>query len=203
MKLLGLSIVCFFGLSLSTAQADPLQYEMDKNHTIIQFEWNHNRLANMSGRFLEYTGVFDLDFENPPKSHVEFTIKADSIWTGVEGLDKDMKSDRLFDTANHPELKFVSTSARQTGLERGQLTGELTIKGITKPVTLFIDVNYEGPHIFAEGVAEYKDALQAGLTLHARVNRSDFGLGMAVPWIADEIDIRIETELVAYPGGKP
>ncbi len=198
-------VICFtYALLIvfSSALAEPVRYEQDATHTIIQFTWNHNRLSNMSGRFLEHEGVFELDFDKPSKSRVEFTIKADSIWTGVGKLDEDMKSKRLFDVDNHPEIKFVSTAARKTGLERGQLAGELTIKGITKPVTLYIDVNYNGPHIFPN-VEKYKGAQLAGLTIKARVNRSDFDLGMAVPWIADEIDIVINTELVAYPDSKP
>ena len=190
-------------LLIGAAQAEPVSYEMDPDHTIVQFTWNHNRLSNMSGRFMKYDGEFNLDFKRPSKSHVAFTIDAESIWTGVDALNNDMKSSRLFDVDEHPEIKFTSTKARKTGLERGQLVGELTIKGITKPVTLFIDVNYQGPHIFADSVEKYKGAQMAGLTLNARVNRSDFDLGMALPWIADEIEIRIETELVAYPEGNP
>lgn len=198
-----LSVPAIVAFVTAPAFAAPAAYEMDKRHTIIQFTWNHNRLANMSGRFMEYDGEFNLDFDTPKNSNVEFTIKPESIWTGVEALDNDMKSARLFDVESYPEIRFVSTRARRTGLERGQLEGDLTIKGITKPITLFIDVNYNGPHIFATSVEQYQDALQAGLTLRARVNRSDFGLGMAVPFIADEIDIRIETEMIAYPNGKP
>lgn len=190
-----LAAVLIFG----SVRAEPVSYEMDADHTIIQFTWNHNRLSNMSGRFMKYDGEFELDFNRPSKSRVEFTIDTDSVWTGVEALDADMKSPRLFDFLKHPDISFVSTGARKTGLERGQLTGELTIKGITKPVILYIDVNYTGPHIFADSVEKYEGAQMAGLSLSARVNRSDFALGMAVPWIADEIDIRIETELVAYP----
>lgn len=190
-------------LLAGAATAEPAQYEMDPDHTIVQFTWNHNRLSNMSGRFMKYDGDFNLDFERASKSSVEFTIDAESIWTGVDALDNDMKSSRLFDIAEHPEIKFTSTRARKTGIERGQLMGELTIKGITKPVILYINVNYQGPHIFADSVEKYEGAQMAGLTINARVNRSDFGLGMAIPWIADEIDIRIDTELVAYPDGKP
>ncbi len=196
-----INFVFAFLILFSSAQAEPVNYEQDDAHTIVQFTWNHNRLSNMSGRFLEHEGVFELDFEKPSKSRVEFTINANSIWTGVDKLDEDMKSERLFDAANFPEIKFVSTNARKTGLERGQLAGELTIKGVTKPVMVYIDVNYNGPHIFPN-VEKYKDAKLAGLTIKARVNRSDFGLGMAVPWIADEVDILTNTELVAYPDGK-
>lgn len=202
MKLKILFFVAFIASFLSAAHGEPLAYEMDKNHTIIQFSWNHNRLADMSGRFLAFDGEFDLDFEEPSNSKVSFRIDPASIWTGVEKLDEDMRSKRLFDVAQFDEITFVSTTSRKTGLERGQLEGNLTIKGITKQVVLFIDVNYHGPHLFA-GVEEYKDAVQAGITLHARVNRSDFDLGMAVPWIADEIDIRVDTEMVAWPMGKP
>ena len=185
------------------ATAEQYSYEMDQNHTLIQFTWNHNGLANMSGRFTEFEGNFKLDFDDPKNSEVQFAIDANSIWTGVEKLDEDMKSQRLFDTAKFPTITFVSTKARKTGVNRGQLKGDLTIKGTTLPVTLFIDVNRQGRHHFADSVEQYKDAFSAGLTIHAKVNRSAFDLGMAVPWIADEIEIRIETELVAYVNGKP
>ncbi len=202
MKLKILFFVVFITSSLSAAHGESLAYEMDKDHTIIQFSWNHNRLADMSGRFLDFDGEFDLDFEKPSNSKVSFRIDPASIWTGVEKLDEDMRSERLFNVAKFDEITFVSTKSRKTGLERGQLEGNLTIKGITKQVVLFVDVNYQGPHVFAD-VEQFKDAVQAGITLRARVNRSDFGLSMAVPWIADEIDIRVDTEMVAWPMGKP
>ncbi len=193
------ALASVLALLTSPALSDPARYEMDKSHTIIDFTWNHNRLSNMSGRFMDYEGQFDLDFEHPSQSHVEFTIQASSIWTGVEKLDDVMRSKRLFDVEKYPKITFVSTKARQTGLERGQLEGDLTIHGITRPVRLDIEVNYQGSHIFADSVEKYKHARQAGLTLRTRVNRSDFGLRMAIPWIANEIDIRIETEMVSYP----
>lgn len=186
-------------LVAAPARAEPIAYRMDKDHTIIGFAWNHNRLSTMSGRFTKYDGDFELDFADPAQSRVSFTIDAASVWTGVEKLDDDMRSKRLFNVAEFPAIKFVSTQAVKTGLERGQLKGDLTIKDVTRPVTLYIDVNYQGPHIFADSVEKYENARQAGLTVTTRINRSDFGLGMAVPWIADEIDIRIDTELVAFP----
>jgi polyisoprenoid-binding protein YceI len=192
-----------FILAGGVAHAEVHRYEMDKDHTLVEFTWNHNRLANFSGRFLDFDGAFDLDFTEPANSRVDFTIQAESVWTGVAALDADMRSPRLFNAAEHPAIRFVSREARQTGLDRGQLIGDLTIKGVTRPVTLYLDVNYQGPHHFAESVERYRHALVAGITGRARISRSEFGLGMAVPWIADEIDIRIETELVAFPRGRP
>jgi polyisoprenoid-binding protein YceI len=191
--------ILLFSIAGAPARAAPHAYQMDKDHTIIGFAWNHNRLSTMSGRFMKYDGEFELDFDEPAQSRVSFTIDAASVWTGVDKLDEDMRSKRLFDAAGFREIAFVSTGATKTGLERGQLKGDLTIKGVTRPVTLYIDVNYQGPHIFAASVDKYRDALQAGLTINTRINRSDFGLGMAVPWVGDEIDIRIDTELVAFP----
>ncbi len=203
MKTIVSGIALLTAIAPHAAMAEPIAYEMDHNHTLIQFTWNHNGLANMSGRFTDFDGEFNLDFEDPSASTVTFSIDADSVWTGVEKLDADMKSQRLFDVGKNPAITFVSTSARKTGLERGQLEGDLTIKGVTRPVVLNINVNRHGRHHFADGVEKFKDALSAGLSIDTRINRSEFDLGMAVPWIADEIDIRIETELVAYPEGKP
>lgn len=193
-----IAIVITLTLASTSALAQTRKYEMDKSHTIVDFSWNHNRLSNMSGRFMAYDGQFDLDFDRPSNSQVRFTIEADSIWTGIDKLDKDMRSERLFDVEKFPQITFISTKARKTGLERGQLEGDLTIKGITHKVRLDIEVNYQGPHIFADSVEKYKHALQAGLSLRTRINRSDFDLSMAVPWIADEIDIHIETEMVSF-----
>ena len=192
------------GLTLwSTSPALADVYLMDPNHTVIEFTWNHNDLANMSGRFTSFSGTFDLDFENVENSIVSFTIPVSSIWTGVQGLDTDMVSARLFNAEQFPTIEFVSTGARQTGLDRGELYGDLTIRGITHPVTLFLTVNYQGDHPFAGSSDPYAGALAAGISAEARINRSDFRMGLGVPWVSDEIQIRIDMELANFPDNTP
>ena len=170
-------------------------YKFDKPHTKILFFWNHVGLSNQSGRFDDFEGELVFDQEKLENSRVEVTIKTASVDTDVPALDEDLLSENFFNASKHPTITFVSKQVRQTGTKTGQVMGDLTANGVTKPVTLDVTFNFKGVHPLSPYLEKYKDAEYVGFSARARVLRSEFGLGRFAPLTSDEIDIVIETEM--------
>lgn len=122
------------------------------------------------------------------------TIDAASIDTNVPLLDKMVKSPSLLDVERYPEIRFVSTKFERTGEARGTLTGDLTIHGVTQPVTL--DVTFNG---FAPDPLTKKDTL--GFSAEGHISRAKFGLATWYPAVGDDIHVRIQAEFDKTPAG--
>lgn len=163
------------------------EYKSDPNHRYITFSYFHQGLSRPWVRWRNWDAVLDWDAEDPEASSVSVTIDATSVDSGVDVFDEHLQGERFFDTANHPEITFESTSLTRTGDATGTMTGDLTIKGITKPVTL--DVTYNNS-TFSERGNEYK----IGFSAKGSVNRSEFGMDYLVPVTSDEVEIVIEAE---------
>lgn len=163
-------------------------YVLDKGHTEIRFSWSHFGVSKMSGLILDYKGALNFDAASPENSKLDFTAKTDSLWTHVEKLDLHLKSPDFFDAAKFPEITFKSTKVEKTGETTGRITGDLTIKGVTRPVTLDTKLVFKGPHPMTK-----KPAL--GFQAVTTIKRSDFNVSTFVPAVSDEIDITINTEM--------
>lgn len=127
-----------FSMSLllaAPAAAEPEQYEIDKGHTFVTFEISHIGFAWIPGSFNEVEGSFTYDPDNRAASSAEFTVNVASIDTEHAKRDKHLRDEDFFNVSKHPTAKFESTSYEPTGEDTGRLTGDLTIKGITKEVT--------------------------------------------------------------------
>lgn len=170
-------------------------YVFDKHHTQIRFSWNHLGLSNQSAQFKNFDGAVTFDQNAPDKSSVNVTIRTAGVATGIADFDKHLKSADFFDVEKFPEITFKSTKVVQTGTKTGRIFGDLTIKGITRPVTLDVVFNYAGPHPLGAFNAQYKDVYAAGFSARTSVLRSDFDLGKYAPLVSDRIDIEINTEL--------
>jgi polyisoprenoid-binding protein YceI len=170
-------------------------YSFDKGHSKVLFFWNHVGLSNQSGRFDDFDGTLVFDQQKPENSRVEVTIQTGSIDTDVPALDKDLLSENFFNASTHPQITFVSTKVHQSGTKTGRVTGDLTINGVTKPVTLDVTFNFAGEHPLSPYLEKYKGAQYTGFSARARVLRSEFGMGRFAPLTSDEIDIVIETEM--------
>lgn len=178
-------------LTATAAFAEPAEYEFDKSHTTIRATWNHLGLSEQSIHFTDYNGVLILDFEEPANSTVDVTFTLPGgFWVGAdqERFVGHLESAELLNTAEHPTARFVATSFETEDGETGAMTGELTLLGQTHPVTLDVTLNQKGPHPF-------RGHEVAGLSASGVINRSEWGLGYAVPAVSDEIRIEIETEL--------
>ena len=191
----GLALSLALGLGAGTAAQAANTYTFDKGHTKILFFWNHLGLSNQSARFDDFDGQLVFDPEKVETSKIDVTIKTASVDTDVPVFDDHLKSADFFNAEKHPEITFVSTGVRKTGIETGQVDGDLTINGVTKPVTLDVTFNFMGEHPLSAFNENYKGAQYAAFSARTRVLRSDFNVGLYAPLTSDTVDIMIETEL--------
>lgn len=164
-------------------------YMSEERHRYITFSYSHNGYSNPWLRWRNWDATLDWNAENPSASSVSVVIDATSIDSGVDVFDGHLNGENFFDTANHPEITFVSTSVQQTGETTGTIEGELTIKGTTKPVTLYATFNNAG-------FDQRKNAHKLGFSGKTTVKRSDFGVDLLAPAVSDEVDIVIEAEFI-------
>ena len=182
----------FLGPIATSAQAEVETYVLDKAHTQALFFINHLGYSNMPGRFAELEGRFEYDKANIANSKVTVTLKTNSVQTWHEKRDQHLKSPDFFNAAEFPEMTFESTGIEMTGEKTGNLNGNLTLLGVTKPITLTLTLNREGIHTFN------KRDYVAGFSAVGSFNRTDFGMGFGMPGnpggIGDKVDLRIEAE---------
>ena len=182
--LLGLALNASAGLS-DVPSGD---YTLDKTHGYISYTYSHLGFSTPHVGFRSFDVDLVLDNENPENSTVSVTIDATSIDSRVEVFDGHLNGPNFFDTANHPTITFKSTSVEVTGEDKLLVTGDLTIKGVSKPVTLDTTIMKAANH-------PMKKTPIVGLNAEARVSRSDWGLSRAVPNVGDEISIFISVEM--------
>jgi polyisoprenoid-binding protein YceI len=163
------------------------KYTFDPNHSQIRFGWNHFGFSSIEADFREFSGELMLDTADLAKSSVNVTIPLASVDSGVAKLDDHLKSPDFFDVAKFPEATFKSTAIEQAAPNRLEVSGELTLHGVTKPVVLDVTVNKIGKHPMAGDDA-------AGFDAKATVKRSDFGVDKYAPNVSDEVWIEITTE---------
>lgn len=169
------------------AQAQIEKYSFDKAHTQILFFVNHLGFSNSQGEFLEFDGHFFFDRGEPDKSSVDVVIKTASIDMDDEKWDAHMKNADFFDVEKFPEMTFKSTNIEVTGDDTANITGDLTILGVSKPAILAVIHNKSDKHAFS-------GKFVAGLSATATIKRSDYGMEYGLPLVGDEVKIRIEVE---------
>jgi polyisoprenoid-binding protein YceI len=169
------------------------RWAIDPAHSTVEFTVRHMMIARVRGRFPDLEATV-IEAGDPSASSVEAVIQVASIDTRDEKRDAHLRSADFFDAENHPEIRFRSTGRKRTGADRFELAGELTIRGVTRPVTL--DVTAEGRARDPWG------GERVGYSARTRINRKDFGLEWNVALetggflVGDEIDIQIEAEAV-------
>ncbi len=182
MKRLALVALLFASLPVFAAE----KYDIDPAHSGVIFGWNHFGFSNPSARFDKIEGSVQLDKTDLTKSSVSVTLPLDGLDTGVAKLDEHLKSPDFFDAAKYPTITFKSTKVEKAGENGLKIIGDLTVHGVTKPVTLNAKVNKIG--LFEMG--PYK-AQAAGFDAETVIKRSDFGVNKYVPNVSDEIPVRI------------
>ncbi len=186
-RLLTFAVPALFAMTLNAA-ADPAAYTFDPAHTEVRFCWNHLGISRQCAHFLKYEGELLYDEATPEKSQLNVTFKTDSIETLVPIFNDHMKGEKLFNAAAFPEATFKSTQFEKTGEKTGKVSGDLTIHGVTKPVTLDVTLNFAGIQPMSK-----KPTL--GIGAATSVKRADFGISAAVPFVSDEVSIEIQTEM--------
>ena len=160
-------------------------YKVDPFHTQALFTVSRLGFTNYTGQFTNGSGSLVLDTKSPAKSKVDISFPIDKVRTTVAELDTNLASADFFDTAKFPTAHFVSTRITPAGPASATITGDLTIKGVTKPVTF--KVRYIGAG--QEFWGDKKDAI--GFTATTSIKRSDFAMGMQVPLVSDNVDLVI------------
>jgi len=177
------------------AFADIERYSFDKAHTQILFFVDHLGFSKSQGEFLEYDGHFVFDTVQPEKSRVEITINTAGIDMDDEKWDTHMKNEDFFNVEKFPDMTFKSTGIEVTGENTANITGDLTLLGVSKPMTLDVTHNKSGKHPFG-------DKYVSGFSARASLKRSDFGMTYGLPMIGDDVDIMIEVEGIRDDGVK-
>lgn len=174
-------------LAATPAFAAPDKYSFDPAHTQILFSVSHLGFSHSHGRFNTFDGSFTFDEKNPEASSVDVTIDTGSVDMGSKEWDDAVKADALLNAKKFPKMMFKSTSVTKTDEKTGTVTGDLTLLGVTKPVTLSVTFNKSGNHPYT------KNHL-AGFSASATLKRSDFGMAKYIPDVGDEVSITIEVE---------
>lgn len=162
-------------------------YQTDPGHRYITFSYSHVGYSRPMLRWRDWDATLEWDADNPSASSLSVVIDATSIDSGIDEFDGHLNGDRFFDTANHPKITFVSTKLVKTGDNTGVMTGDLTIKGVTKPVDLNVTLNRTARDGFFK-------AYKIGFTATGAVKRTDYGMDYAVPVVSDEVEINIQAE---------
>lgn len=162
-------------------------WALDKRHASLTMRVKHFGTSNYTFRFANLDGSYTYDPAKPLDSKVSITVDPKSVDTGLANFNKEISDDpKFFDSAKYPTITFVSTKLEQTSPGKGKLTGDLTFRGVTKPVTL--DVAYNG---FAK--TPFGSQIM-GFSAQGKIKRSDFGFTHLVPMVSDEVDLAIEVE---------
>lgn len=188
------ALITVFAL-LSPLNALATVYNLDPYHTTIQFKVKHLMITNVKGVFEKFKGTVAIDDKDITRSKVEVNIDMASVNTSISRRDDHLRSQDFFDAANFPAMTFVSTKVEKDGANRLKVTGNLTLRGVTRPVIL----NVEGPTGEIKGT---QGEAKRGASASAALNRQDFGVSWSKKIdggglvVADEVYITIDTELV-------
>jgi polyisoprenoid-binding protein YceI len=175
--------------ALALAQATT--WNIDPAHTQSTFTVKHLVISTVRGEFRKTTGTVMLDEKDPTKSSVEATIDAASVHTREDKRDEDLRSDNFFEVAKYPTITFKSTKIEKDG-DRYKVTGDLTMHGVTKPVTLDATLTPE--------VKDPWGMTRRGIQASGKLNRQDYGLKWnktieAGPVVGDEVGLEINAEI--------
>lgn len=175
-----------------------MTYQIDTQHSSAQFKVRHMMIANVKGEFDKVSGTVDFDSSNPGASSIEATIDVASISTRETDRDNHLKSPDFFDVAKFPAITFKSTKVTPAGNGEYKIAGNLTIRGVTRPVTLDVESVSD----------ELKDPwgfMRRGATAMTKINRKDFGMEFNIPLdaggfvVGDHIDITLDVEMTRKP----
>ncbi len=192
LKAFVLLLTLFLLLSPAGAQAGTERYRLDKPHTQVLFSVSHLGFSHSYGRFNAYEGGFTLDHGNLAGSTVDVSVKTESLDMGDADWNRVVMGADYFDVAHYPFMRFKSTHVEVTGQNTAKVTGDFTLRGVTRPVTLDVTLNRTGRHPFMETYV-------AGLSADTTIHRSDFGMSSGVPFVGDEVKIHLEVEGIRIP----
>lgn len=161
-------------------------YALDRSHAKIVWSVSHFGFSTYYGEFTDFDARLTLDSANPERSRLNVRVNTPSVATHNDALDAHLKNADFFDVANHPTATFNSTAIRRTGATTAEVTGDFTMLGRTRPLTLNVTFNAAGDNM--GGV------YTAGFSATGTIKRSDYGMNYALPAVGDEIALQISGE---------
>lgn len=185
-KFFYLSMVMALMLCAATAAMAAETYAVDPVHTFIVFKIRHLNIGYVIGRFVDFSGTIIADKENPEKSSVQMTVAAKSVDTHVDKRDDDLRSENFFDAIKFPEISFKSTKVKQVDEKTLEVTGNMTLHGVTKEITVTVNRLGEGKDPWGG----YRMAFSTDFD----ILRSDYGMTKEIPGAGDDVHISLVTE---------
>ena len=173
-------------LSTDYAAAPAGTYTLDPTHTSVTLKVSHLGLSGYTLRLDGVRGSYSFDPTHPEASRLQVEMDANSVDTGNAALNHEI-ADQVLEAGKYPTLRFVSTAVKPGPEGRGQVVGDLTMRGQTHPVTLDVVFNGFGPDTI-------EHSLRMGFSANATVRRSDFGATQYAPLVGDDVSVAIETE---------
>jgi polyisoprenoid-binding protein YceI len=175
-------------LALATLPAFATTYTLEPNYTQGVLRWDHLGFSYPAAQFAQGTGTLEYDEMDPARSSIRVTIPIASLSTGVPDLDEHLKSEDFFELAKYPTATFVSTRVEKgMDMNHFKVTGDLTIRTVTRPVRLDVTLLKVGKNARTE-------VATIGFDARGIIKRSDFGLGAFVPQVSDEIQLLMTTQ---------
>jgi polyisoprenoid-binding protein YceI len=167
-------------------------YKLEPVHTRVLFAVSHMGFTTWYGDFTGASGTLQLDPANPGRSRIEVSVPTASVVTTNAVLDRELRGADWFDAARFPTITFKSRQVVRTGPRTADVAGDLTLHGVTRPVTLHARFN-------AAGVNPLDKAYTAGFEVSGRIKRSDFGVTKYVPLVGDNVDLIISAAFEKQP----
>lgn len=183
-----LALVLALGSITGSVLAAPETFNLDPTHTAPRFEYSHFGYSNQVHRFDKTSGKIVLDRAAKTGS-VDVTIDAKSVNTGYALFNEHIQAADYFDTAKYPTITFKSNAVKFEGDKPVAVEGNLTVKGVTKPVTLTVTSFHSMPHPMLK-----KDAIGANAV--TKIKRSEFNMGKNAPYVSDDVTLSIAVEAV-------
>jgi polyisoprenoid-binding protein YceI len=185
------TLTCLSALLIVQSALAADDYAIDKVHSTIGFQVRH-LFSNVPGKFDDFTGTIQFDEANPEQSSVGVNIKTESIDTGVKMRDDDLRSPNFFDAAKYPETTFKSKSVKATGNNMFDVTGDLTMHGVTKEVVLKVE-------LIGKGTGMKPGSIVSGWDATTALKRSDFGLAWnkvieGTQVVGDDVKVELHIE---------
>lgn len=177
-------------IALSTASsafAASETYQIEKTHADLLFSIDHAGFTQKHGSFRHFDATLQYDAAKPELSKVEVTVQTDSLDTALPARDKDVKGENFLDTAKYPQMHFVSTKVTPAANQELRIEGNLTLHGVTKPITLHARLNKSAPNPF-----DQRPTL--GFSATGSLKRSEFGMATFIPVVGDVVKIEIDAE---------
>jgi len=187
MRLAAIALMALAAAATPALAAEP--WVVDKNHAQITFAADHLGFSVVQGRFREFDAEILFDPDDIAATKIKVVVKAASVDTGLEERDVHIRSSDFLDAAAHPDITFVSTRVRKTGEDTADVTGDLTLAGVTRETTFNAVLNKIGPSPFNPS------QIIAGFVATGEIRRADWGITFGGSNFAEVAPVRIDLEM--------